>query len=104
MALQKIKGMTASQGRDVNSLRVYKLSYINSVYLLPPSSHHNSIAANRLDKMKGVLANQSSLPIGRINKKLNSLTSQYAENDDDEDSQSSLNDCTIMDFLKGAQN
>ena len=56
VALQKMKRMAASQGRDVNSLRAYKLSYVNSVDLLPPSSRHDSVAANGLDKLEGMLA------------------------------------------------
>ena len=98
--------MAANQGRNVNSLQACKLSYVNSVDLLPPSSHHDSVAANRLDKLEGMLVKSIKFA-NRTYKKLNSLTSQYAENDDnddDEDSQSSLNDRTIMDFLKGSQN
>ena len=55
VALQKIKGMAASQDRDVNFLRANKFSYVNSVDLLPPSSYHDSVATNRLDKLEGLL-------------------------------------------------
>lgn len=36
VTLQKIKDMGSSQGHDVNSLRLYKLSYVNSIHMLPP--------------------------------------------------------------------
>ena len=47
--------MTASQGSNKNTLQVYKLSYVNFINLLQPSFHHDSIAANRLDNLKGLL-------------------------------------------------
>ena len=109
VALQKIKGMAASQGRNVNSLSAHKLSYVNSVDFLPPSSPHDSVTTNRLDKLKGLLV-QFIKFANQTNKKLNSLTSKFAGNkeddddDNDEDSRSSLNDRTIQDFLRGAQN
>ena len=68
----------------------YKLIYINSVDLNPPSSVPlDSVAANWLDKMEGSMVN--------VVKCLNSLTPRPARNDEDEDndyddnSQSSLN-------------
>ena len=91
MALQKIKGMAASQDHGVNSLRSYKLIYVNSVDLLPPSSHQDSAAVNYLDKLEGLLAKSIKFT-GQTNKKINSLTSQLAAenvddgNCDDEDS------------------
>ena len=107
VALHKIKGRAASQDRDMNSLQAYKLSYVNSVDLLPPSSHLDSSAVNRLDKLKGMLA-QSIKFVNWTNKKINSLTSQLAtengdDSDNDEGSLSSLNEGTIIDFLRGAQ-
>ena len=45
-----IKGMGTSQGRDVGSLQSYKLSYVKSVNLLPPSSHQNTAFINCLKK------------------------------------------------------
>jgi len=74
VALQKIKGMAASQGRDVNLLRSYKLSYVNSVDLLLSSSHQDTAAANRLDKLEGLLAKSIKFA-DQTNKKINSLTS-----------------------------
>ena len=54
VALQKLKGIAASQGRGVNSLQTYKLSYVNSVDLNPPFLVPlNSVAANCLEKWKG---------------------------------------------------
>ena len=99
--------MAASQGRNVNSLRACKFSYGNSVNLLPPSSRHDSAAVNRLDKLEGLLVKAIKFA-DRMNKKINYLTSQLAaendDGDDDEDSQSSLNEGTTVDFLRGAQN
>ena len=111
VALQKIKGMTASQGCEVSSLRAYKLSYVNSVDLLLPSSHSGSAAVNCLYKLEGVLAKLIKFA-DQTNKKINSLISQLAaengddgdDGDNDKNSQSSLNENTIMDFLRSAQN
>ena len=102
IALQKLKGIAASQGRDVNSLRSYKLSYVNSVDLNPPSPGSlDSVAANRLDKMEGVMVN--------VVKCLHFLGARSAKKDDDEDTDHddnsllSLNRTNLLDFLKGAQ-
>ena len=87
---------------------MYKLSYVNSVDLLPPSSHQDVASINCLDKLEGLLVKSIKFA-NQTNKKINSLTSQLnTENvdggDDDKDSQSSLNECNILDFLRGAQN
>ena len=102
VVLQKLKRIAASQGRDVNSLRTYKLSYVNSVGLNPPSSVPlDLVAANRLDKMEGLMVN--------VVKCLHSLTHRPPRNDEDEnndhddDSQLSLNRLQIQDFFQGAQ-
>ena len=103
VAIQKLKAIAASQSRDVNSLRSYKLSYVNSVDLLPPSSPLDSVATNRLDKLEGMLVNTLKFA-DQTNRRINSLTSKFAVNkeddDDDEDSQSSLNEDAIWDFLR----
>ena len=123
LALQKFKGIAASQGHDVNSFRVYKLSYVNSIDLHQhPSVPLDPVAADCLDKVEGLLVKTIKLAgqgllvkaikfANQTNRKLNFLTSKFAVNeeeadnddDNDEDSQSSLNDCTIQDFLRGAQ-
>ena len=99
--------MVASQGRDVNSLRSYKLSYVNSVDLLSPLSHQDTVFVNRLDELEGLLVKSIKFA-DQTDKKTNSLTSKLTAKhtdgvDDDEDSQSSLNEGTILDFLRGAQ-
>ena len=37
IALQKLKGLATTQNRDINSIRAYKISYVNSMDLNPPS-------------------------------------------------------------------
>ena len=88
----------------------------------PPSVPLDSVAANRLDKVEGLLVKAFKLAgqgllvkaikfASQTNKSLSSLASKLAVNeeeaddddDDDEDSQSSLNDHTIQDFLRVAQ-
>ena len=101
VTLQKLKGIAASQGRDVNSLCSYKLIYVNSIDLNPPSSVPlDSAAADHLDKMEGLMVN--------VVKCLNSLTAKPTRNNDDNDdqddnSQSSLNQTNMLNFFKGAQ-
>ena len=48
IALQKLKGLATSQRRDINSIRSYKISYVNSMDLNPPSQAPgmDSVAAN----------------------------------------------------------
>ena len=102
VAIQKLKGIVTSQRCDINSIRSYKLSYVNSVDLLPqPSPPLDSAAENRLDKLEGMLVSTLKA-VGQTNKRINSLTSREEDDDDDEDSQSSLNENYIWDFLKGA--
>ena len=103
VAFKKLKGITASQGRDVNFLRSYKLSYVNWINLNPPSLVLlDSVAANWLDKMEGLTVN--------VVKCLHSLTPRPARNDEDEDndheddSQSSLNWLHIQDFTGAHKN
>ena len=58
IGLQKLKGIATSQRCDINSIRSYKISYVNSVDLLPPSSSSIDSAANdRLDTLERVLVN-----------------------------------------------
>ena len=102
VALQKLKGIAASQGCNVNFLQSYKLSYVNSVDLNPPSLVSlDSVAANRLDKMEGLLV--------KVVKNINYLTLKLARNDEDDDddqddnSQSSFKRINMRDFLKDAQ-
>ena len=38
IALQKLKGLAATQNRDINTIRAYKISYVNSIGSNPPSS------------------------------------------------------------------
>ena len=98
MALQKLKGIAASQSRNVNSFWICKLSYVNSVNLHPSFLVSlDSVAANRLDKVEGFLV--------KAVKRLHSLTLEFVINeeddddddndDNDDDSQSSLNDCNL---------
>ena len=101
IALQKLKGIAASQGRDVNSLRSYKLSYINSINLNPPLSIPlDLVAANCPDKMEGVMVD--------VVKCLHSLGARPARKDEDKDNDHadnsllSLNQTNLFDFLKGA--
>ena len=86
----------------MNSLRSYKISYINSVDLNPNSLVPiDSVAINRLDKLEGVMVD--------VVKCLHFLGTRPARNDEDEDhdhdddSLSSLNRTNLLDFLKGAQ-
>ena len=53
IALQKLKGLATTQNCDINSIRAYKLSYVNSMDLIPPSPSpaNDSGLANRMDKM-----------------------------------------------------
>ena len=102
IALQKLKGIATSQRCDINSIRSYKISYVNSVDLNPPSSALglDSVATNQLDKMEGVMVS--------VVKCLHSLETGSArkhddeDNDHDDDSLSSLNQTNMLDFLKGA--
>jgi len=101
IALQKLKGIATSQRRDINSIWSFKLSYVNSVDFLPPSSPPlDSAAENRLDKLEGMLVSTLNA-VGQTNRMINSLTSKEEDVDDDEDSQSSLNENCTWDFLKG---
>ena len=100
IALQKLKGIATSQRRDINSIRSYRISYVNSVDLLPPSSSSIDSAANdRIDTLERVLV--STLKAVGYKGRINSLNSTN-DDDDDKDSQSSLNENYIRDFLKGA--
>ena len=93
VVLQKLKGIAVSQGCDLNFLRAYKLSYVKSVNLHPSSSPLDSVAANRLNKLEGMLV-KSIKSADQTNRRLNSLTSKFAvnkeeeENDDDNDEDS----------------
>ena len=53
IALQKLKGLATTQNRDINSIRAYKLSYVNSMDLIPPSPSPASDPGinDRMDKM-----------------------------------------------------
>ena len=86
----------------MNSLQSYKLSYVNSVVLNPPSLVPlDSVAANCLNKMEGVMVDVVMC--------LHSLGARSARKDEDEDndhvddSLSYLNQTNVLDFLKGAQ-
>ena len=97
-----MKGLATSQRRDINSIRSYKISYVNSVDLNPPSSAPglDSVATNRLDKMEGAMVSMV--------KCLHSLgvrsAWKYDDEDDDHDDDSllSLNQHNMLDFLKAA--
>ena len=53
IGLQKLKGIATSQRRDINSIRSYKISYVNSLDLLSPSSPSiDSTANDRLDTLE----------------------------------------------------
>ena len=97
-----MKGIATSQRHDINPIQSYKISYVNSVDLNPPSSAPalDSVATNRQDQMEGVMVS--------VVKCLHSLGTRFAwkhddeDNDYDEESLSSLNQTNMLDFLKGA--
>ena len=104
IALQKLKGLATTQNRDINSIRAYKLSYVNSMDLIPPSlSPVNDPSINdRMDKMDVMMMDMIKCihSIGRHSK-------QNDEDDGggyDDDSQSSLKKKNLLDFRKGAHN
>ena len=104
IGLQKLKGIATSQRCDINFIQSYKISYVNSVDLLPPSSPSLDPAANdRLDTLERMLVN--IIRATRLtNSKINSLNPTDDDDDDDDsdkESQSSLNRRHIQDFLKG---
>ena len=103
IGLQKLEGIATSQRRDINSIRSYNISYVNSVDLLPPSSLSiNSVANDRLDTLERVLVNTIRVTT-LTNSKINSLTfTDDADDDSDDESHSSLSRRHIQDFLKGA--
>ena len=103
IALQKLKGIATSQRRDINSIQSYKMFYVNSVDLLPPSSPSIDSAVNDcLDTLERVLVNTIRATT-LTNSKINSLTStDDADDDSDDESHSSLSRRHIQDFLKGA--
>ena len=100
IALQKLKGLATTQNRDINSIRAYKLSYMNSMDLNPPSPVNDSSLANQMDKMDVMMTNliQCVYSIGRHSNRNNEDDS----GDHDDDSQSSLNKKNMSDFYQGA--
>jgi len=103
IALQKLKGIATSQRRDINSIRSYKISYVNSVDLLPTSVPSIDPAANdHIDTLERALVSTLKA-VGQQNRRINSLHSTVDDDDDDdEQSRSSLNSRNIQNFLKGA--
>ena len=73
----------------MNSLRSYKISYINSVDLNPNSLVPiDSVAINRLDKLEGVMVD--------VVKCLHSLWELSARNDKDEDNDHDDNSLLLL--------
>ena len=102
IALQKLKGVATTQNRDINTIRAYKMSYVNSIDLNPPSPAPgvDSVAINRLEKMDSRMSDMM-----RCIHSLGLHVSQRDKDEDadhDDDSQSSLNHSNMMDFYKGA--
>ena len=103
IALQKLKGLATTQNRDINSIRAYKISYVNPMDLNPPSPAPvvDSVVTNRLEKMEFTMVN--------IVKCIHSLGKHAAwkhdheDDDHDNDSQLSLNQSNMLDFYRGAQ-
>jgi hypothetical protein len=109
VALQKIKGMGTNQNRDVNSLRALTIGYVNSVVLLPPSQlpAPSDASSSRMDKLERTMR-LSMEATHQANKKVNSLQAKLAgtasdDHDDDDESQSSLTQDKLANFLMGAQ-
>ena len=100
IALQKLKGLATTQNCDINSIRAYKISYVNSMDLNPPSPVHDSGLTNRIDKMDLKLTNliQCIHSLGKHSDRNNEDDS----GDHDDDSQSSLNRKNMSDFYQGA--
>ena len=102
IALQKLKGLATTQNRDINSIRGYKISYVNSMDLIPPSpSPANDPGINdRMDKMDVMMMDMIKCihSIGRHSNRNNEDDS----GDHDDDSQSSLNKKNMSDFYQGA--
>ena len=75
ISLQKIKGIGANQGWDVNFLCYLKLSHVNSVNLLPPQSHQDIVLIHHLEKLEDFLAKFISAT-NWANRKINLLTAR----------------------------
>ena len=75
IGLQKLKGIATIQRRDINSIRCYKISYVDSVDLLPPSTSSIDSAANdRLDTLERMLVSTLKA-VGQQNGRINALNS-----------------------------
>ena len=102
IALQKLKGLATTQNRDINSIRAYKLSYVNSMDLIPPSPSpvDDPDVNTRMDKMDVMMMDMI--------KCIHSIARHSPRNNEDDggdyddDSQSSLNKKNLSDFYQGA--
>ena len=103
IALQKLKGIATTQNRDINSIRAYKISHVNSLDLNPPSPAPgmDSVATNQLKKMDAKMDTM----VKCINFLGRHAARKHGDEDDDhdDDSQSSLNHNNMWDFIKGAE-
>ena len=100
IALQKLKGLAATQTRDINTIRAYKISYVNSMDSNPPSPVPNSGLTNRMDKMDVMMV--SMIKCIHSLGKHSDRTADDDDDDHDEDSQSSLNRKNMSDIYRGA--
>ena len=102
LGLQKLKGIATNQRRDINSIRSYKISYVNSVDLLPASAPSiDPSVIDKIDRLEQAVIHTLKA-MNKQSRRINSIQSAE-DNDDDDDSQSSLNSNNLSDFLKGAQ-
>ena len=99
IALQKLKGLSATQNRDINTIWAYKISYVNSMDLNPLSSILDSGLTNQMDKMD-IMA--SMIKCIHSLGKHSDRTADDEDDDHDKDSQSSLNRKNMSDFYRGA--
>ena len=97
-----MKGLATTQNRDINSIRAYKLSYVNSMDLIPPfpSPANDPGLTNQMGKMDVMMEEMIKCihSIGRHSNRNNDNDS----GDHDDDSQSSLDKKHMSDFYQGA--
>ena len=76
-----MKGIATSQRRDINSIRSYKISYVNSVNFLPASAPSIDPTVNdKIDRLERAVIHTLKA-IGKQNRRINYIHS--AEDNDD---------------------